>query len=1173
MSRLLVGGCAFLISFASLALAQTDRGTITGAVSDGTGAVIPGVNVVATNTQTNTRYETVSTETGNYVLPQLLPAVYELTAELPGFKKYVRQGITVLSAQTLRIDVALEVGASNEEITITADASLLRTETSELSQNVTATQLNELPILGIGAGAAGSHGIRNPLSVTTLVPGAYYEPGSVRINGMANPLVRIDGQESNPRIAAQAQTQPSVDALQEVAVQTSNYAAEFGQAGAGIFNYVLRSGTNDWHGSAFEVLSDTHLNAGHPFTSARSGVRAHNFGFSAGGPIRPDRTFFFANFEQYLQYEQINHQQQTVPTQAYRNGDFSSVLTGRQLGTDVLGRPIIEGTIYDPTTTRVVNGQVVRDPFLNNQVPARLMDPVALKIQALIPVPHTGGLVNNFQPSYPSNRNTNIPSVKIDHNLSTRTKLSFSWQRTATLSKYSLVFGEADGLPEPISRARANDIVSHVTRVNLDHSFSPTLLLHLGAGYLNNRLGAVPNTQDFDQISQLGLRGATRQGQFPTIDGLFPTGARGGVKDLGPGANQVTTEGKPTANTSLTWIKNNHTYKLGGELTLEGMNGQVDVGTNGLYTFGAAQTALPYLNTTTVSGGTIGFPYASFLLGLVDNGDIRASMSNRIGKSMWGFYAQDTWKLTRTLTLDYGLRWDYMTYLKEQYGRAPGFSPAVANPSAGGILGASIFEGDGAGRCACDFSKNYPYAFGPRIGAAWQITPRWVARAGFGVTYSGTSDTRTIDFGNRNPFAAPAFGEPAMRLQDGIPSNVGALAVWPKYDAGMTPIGGNPASGGAPNAFDPSAGRPGRIFQWSIGVQREIARDLVVEATYVANRAAWIEQNALRAINTLSRERLASFGLSLDSAADRALLRSRLDSPTASARGFNRPPYAGFPPAQTVAQSLRPFPQFGNIAAFYSPLGASWYDGLQLRATKRLSHGLDFSSTFSWQKELNRVAVNNVFDRSDDKNISSQSRPLMLVVAANYEIPRWEANRFVAAVFGDWVFGTVLRFASGRPLAVPTAQSQLNQLLFQQTNANRVPDEPLFLKDLNCHCFDPNKEFVLNPRAWADPPDGQYGSTANFLDDYREQRRPREAMSIGRIFRIKERASLQFRLEFENIFNRAYLVNPTGNNARLTQSKDANGNVVAGFGRIDTGASAATGFLPRQGQFVARFRF
>jgi hypothetical protein len=362
-------------------------------------------------------------------------------------------------------------------------------------------------------------------------------------------------------------------------------------------------------------------------------------------------------------------------------------------------------------------------------------------------------VVNNFRPTFPADRSTYIPSIKIDHNLSNRTKISGSYQRTDTLSLVSTQFSQADGIPGPATEARTTDIVSHVTRINFEHSLSPTVLFHFGAGYLQNNLLSATAINDFDQVSQLGLRGATAQGKFPTLLGL--TAARGGVKNLGVSGNQDRTiEIKPTANTNLTLVRNNHTYKFGGEMVLEGMVGKAGTRTNGRYTFGAAQTALPYLEATSVGGRTIGFPYASFLLGLVDSGDISPPINQRLGKSLWGFYAQDSWKATRTLTIDYGLRWDYFTYLKEHHGRAPQLSPTTPNPAAGAILGASIFEGSGPGRCNCDFAKNYPWSFGPRLGVAWQASAGWVVRTGFGISYSGTDDTRTIDFGNQNPFAA-----------------------------------------------------------------------------------------------------------------------------------------------------------------------------------------------------------------------------------------------------------------------------------------------------------------------------------------------------------------------------------------------------------------------------------
>src|SRR5215510_5239891 len=288
-----------LLSTAFLALvlstpsvfAQTDRGTVTGTVADPTNAVIPGANVTATNTQTTLKYETISTETGNFTLTQLPGGTYELVVELPGFKKYVRQGITVLAATTVRIDVKLEVGAATEEVTVNADAPLLRTESGELSHNIRTESVDNLPILSVGA-AAGSSGIRNPTAVAALLPGAYVVPNTtVKVNGAPGNTAsyRVEGQDaSNGQVpATQAQVQPSVDALQEVSVLTSNFSAEYGQVGGGMFNYVVKSGTNAYHGSAYDYIVNEALNAASPWVSnnARPRVRRHDYGFTVGGPV------------------------------------------------------------------------------------------------------------------------------------------------------------------------------------------------------------------------------------------------------------------------------------------------------------------------------------------------------------------------------------------------------------------------------------------------------------------------------------------------------------------------------------------------------------------------------------------------------------------------------------------------------------------------------------------------------------------------------------------------------------------------------------------------------------------------------------------------------------------------------------------------------------------------
>jgi len=278
---------------------------------------------------------------------------------------------------------------------------------------------------------------------------------------------------------------------------------------------------------------------------------------------------------------------------------------------------------------------------------------------------------------------------------------------------------------------------------------------------------------------------------------------------------------------------------------------------------------------------------------------------------------------------------------------------------------------------------------------------------------------------------------------------------------------------------------------------------------------------------------------------------------------------------------LRPFPQFGTINYTWAPLGRTWYDSLQIKATKRFSHGLDFTSAFTWQKELMMgseqagasAAVNDVFNRPMNKYISSLSRPFIWVMALNYTTQRFEGwNRVLSWAVRDWTIGAVLQYSSGMPILVPTAQNQLITHLFRNTYANRVPGEPLWAVDINCHsCFDPNKDFVLNPKAWEDPPAGQFGKSAAYYGDYRQMHRPSEAMSLGRIFRIKEGVTLSIRADFQNVLNRTFPTNPTSTNAKATQTRNpATGKPISGFGYVNTGTVASQ---PRQGIIVARFQF
>src|SRR5215475_4505770 len=1043
---------AFVFVASAIAFAQGDRGTITGTVADPANAVVGGASIEAKNSESGASYTAATTETGNYTLAQLPAGSYQLTVTLPGFKKYVRQNVVVAATQTVRLDVELEVGAAEETITVNEDVPLLSTEGGEISHTIQAQRLVDLGLLGIGGTFSSSQGLRFYQTEIQLVPGASVPVAGfilgVRVDGAPNGTQRtqIDGMDSTNSInSVKAGTGISVDAMQETAIQTSNFAPEFGAVGGGLFNITTRSGTNRFHGAGYDYLANEAFNAATPFTATpstnniRPRIRRNDYGLHFGGPLSPpklyngrDRSFFFFNFEQYREFFVTNDLNITVPTAAYRSGDFSQALTGRTLGTDPLGRTIFEGQIFDPLTTKSVNGQLVRDPFLNNIIPQERLDPVALAIQKFIPQPTSPNLVAlNYRPSFPNDRVTTNWSVKLDHQINAKAKISGLYLTNWSNAQYSQSLNGSEGLPAMITSTRGTFSRSRNWRLNFDYTVSNTKLLHLGAGLLLYQLNDHSPTTNFDD-SSIGLVGVPNPGgRFPTLAGLCSTNVpgtnaapctgTGGMMSMGPGvgaAQSLTKQVTPSFQASLTDVRGNHTFKYGSELRILGYPLLGLTAANGVFNFSANQTAQPYAQSSTINGGTVGFPYASFLLGLVDNGIVNPPASLRTGKRFISFFAQDSWKVTRKLTLDYGLRYDYFTYPKEQYGRQPSVSPTVANPTTGGIPGGIIYEAT----CKCSFAKNYPYAFGPRLGLAYQFLPKTVLRMGIGIAYDGTATgaTGTAAAAPNNAFQAPGFGSESMTLSGGVPQAY--VLPWPNFSAGAYPNPNFPANlNGPPNVIDPNAGRPARQVQWSVGLQREIIRDLVVDAAYVGNRGAWWLSSTLVNYNALTPQMLLAYGLDLNNAADRAILRAQISS-TAAGRFQNRLPYPGFPPTSTVAQSLRPYPQFSSgLTPLWAPVGRTWYDSVQLKVTKRVSHGLDVVYAFTWAKELQMgtesvvttPVINGIQDRSANKTISGFSRPLVNVISANYRLPAWGPNKFFSQVVRDWAIGATMSYASG----------------------------------------------------------------------------------------------------------------------------------------------------------------
>ena len=1260
------------------ALAQSDRGTITGTITDPAGAVIPSASIEVKNQGTGTVYQGGTSTTGNYVI-SLPVGRYEMSVTVTGFKKYVRQNLTVQVATDTRQDVQLEVGAATESVTVTEEAPLLKTESGEVSHQVTSDDANNLPVLTLGgnsasAFASGFGNIRDPLAVSQLLPGVVFSTDAgLGVNGLpaSTEAIRIEGQDATNGTWRQNTqiSQSGMDAIQEVSVQTSNFAAEYGQAGGGFFNYTMKSGTNQFHGSGYIYLVNEAFNAGLPFTDAsvvtgnpqkagelyRPVQRRFDYGGTIGGPIHlgkvydgRNKSFFFFNFERF-QEDKSFPITWSLPTNAYRNGDFSGAALPLPVGIiqtgapvfDALGRIMFVDQIYDPNTTRTVGGATVRDPFPGNIIPKARFDPVAVNVQNLIPLANGPGAINNgnFSP-YTNFQHTTNWSAKLDHSISPTIKLSGYFNSILTFNP------NYNGVPGPVAQPAETRNHSYTSRINYDQSIKPTLLLHLGIGLLYTYIpSGAPN---FDQTT-LGLHGYYKPNYFPNFTGLddFLSGGVNlsstpfGGGALGPGGFfQDLWDQKPTANANLTWVKGNHNFKFGGELMIEGFPDISDYRANGIFNISKTSTGNPDENRVSAGAAaawapfTTGFAYASFLLGQVDNLNINPPQQSKLGNHALGFYAQDSWKVTRKLTLDLGIRYDYLTYLKEQYGRMPSGSFNTINPNLG-RNGATLFEGDGGGRCNCQFSHNYPWAFQPRIGLAWQVLPKTVIRGGFGIQYSAAPNNAFLSYNDTVFYAlnGPGYGIPFMNtLTTGNPFAPGnpfgnAPLVYPNFDAGIFPTQTGTNPNGTP-IYTPQSpfitidrsSRPPRVWTWSIGVQREVLRDLVLEATYVGNRGVWFTAPELNATsyNALQPSDLTRYGLSLNNANDRQLLLTPISSPDVIQRFPNlanpASVYNGFPTNQPLNQALRPVPQWDGVPPFLGPpMGSTWYDALQIKGTKRFSHGLSMQGSFVWSKNLvlgtsaetqyftpGTPLINDVYNIGQNKQLAQLGGPLATVISGMYVTPKFNADskgmKVLSHVVRDWQIGALMRYHSGALIQSPPSDNGLTTQLARDSQNNPavwgggytfwnvVPGQNPLLVDPNSH-FDPTKTLALNPKAWVDAAPGQWGASAPFYNGYRWQRQPMENVSMGRNFRMgKEgRYNFQVRAEFQNIFNRVFYSQPTvsggffptnPNTATQNMNPFPNGQpgaLSAGYGFVNSLNGA--GATPRSGQIVARFTF
>jgi hypothetical protein len=1112
-----------------LSLAQTDRGTIEGFVTDASGAAIENARVQIVQIETNTTIEVVTNELGRYFVANLPLGTYRVVVQQQGFRTARWEPILIHSQTRARVDITLQVGALTETIQVTSEAPLLDASSAALTTGLTTKFIEELPLITIGRK-------RDITAFLRYLPGVTRDSTwGARVNG-ANPgnsEVFIDGAPGsmgNVRGGIQ-ENGPAVEHVGEFSIITNAFNAEYGRTGTWLTNITIRSGTNELHGSVFNYFANDKLNARSFFQNQRTIVRQNEGGFTVGGPVYlpkiydgRNKTFFFVGQDLFWNRQAAQGNRLTIPREDFRRGDFSNLR-------DASG--VIP--IFDPVTTRPDGkGGFVRDPFPGNIMPPNRISSIARKMVDLMPPPDLAQLQSEnwfnrtgVAPKF----DTWVTTIKLDHNVSEKQKMTVTY---SDQTRPRLIAGRGWGLDTPLEGFQDQHIDTHTGRFNHDYIFAPTLLSHFTFGVDRYRNPAVTNTIGQGWNEKLGIRG------LPWDAGAFPsvsfTGGSARPIDLSGAPNSLTANGRVTFNENLTWIRGRHSMKFGFAYYREYQNSFEARDGSGNFQFSNTTTSQPNAGANFTRWG---HAFASFLLGEVHQAQTRSPFIRGTRFRYYGLFAQDEWRATSRFTLSYGLRWDFTPAAFDINDRATTFDPTVPNPGAGGRLGALVFAGEGSGRIGRRrLADNWYWGFGPRLGLAYQLNAKTVLRASGGNYYAPSLQPRL-----------PADGFQA------VPIFTSADGFSPVYDWASI----FPQNFDRPPFIDPTFqnqqnidwvgrdnARPPQILTWTFSIQREITSNLVLDVSYVGHHATHLVAQSPLARRNVVDSAFLSLG---------PLLTQRITSPAAIAAGF-KPPFPGFENyrTNTVAQALKPYPQYNDINKVNDPIGISRFHSLHVKATKRYSSGFTLLTFWTWNKNMTNVEggpidlgpgdgpLQNPLDRAGEVSVSNEGPPHVLVCSFSYDLPFGPGRRFLPSgslarhLVGGWQIVAYFRRASGDALSITTGNN-LGALGYPNKRANYVLGQQVY-RQSDAGKFDPARDSFLNPDAFAIPGSFELGNTARVLDWARGWTNKSEALSIGKRTRINERVSTLFRADMENPFNFVRWSNP------VTNRSDSN------FGRV-----------------------
>jgi hypothetical protein len=793
--------------------------------------------------------------------------------------------------------------------------------------------------------------------------------------------------------------------------------------GQGVENYVLKSGTNQFHGGVYEYFRNTDFDARGFFAAVKPADHQNEFGVNIGGPIRKNKLFFFGNYDGYRFVSATSPVgYQSIPTTAERTGDFSAF-------------PQI---IYDPTSA---TGTAARTPFPNNMVPANRISKASQSFESYLPPPTNGNITNNYLALLPSKVNNDSTTDKVDYNISDKHRLfalfsrgKYDWPTVGSLTPVS-----TSTLPTPYTDGRS--VIEYATLGQIHDSYviSPTLINQASLSMSRLWIPLTDPTANGNYPSKAGLTGLPAGFASTAFPDVSFGGNNAPVSWDGTNAH-VYNEAQTTfdAQDNVLWTKGKHNFTFGFQW--QALQDNETFALDAAFSFSNNETA-QFVNGAL--SGTTGLAYASYLLGMVDSStNTQDSVAETGGRyKTYAWYVQDDFKVSQRLTLNLGLRWDIWSPFTEVENRMSFFNPALANPVAGGIPGALQFAGHGTDGCNCSTPvKQHNVNPGPRLGGAYRVGDKTVIRASYGIFYAhaggvggrtnGRQGLGQVGYNGTNAQSSVVSGQPAYIWDNGVPSiTVAPPYINPSYGIGYITSAAALAAGApwagpstaiAMNYGDPNFGGKAPYYEdWSFNVQHSLTKNLLLSLAYSASAGHWLPGAAVAGPFT---NQIPVQYLALQGTLSSTLNATSLAKVQAMFPSFNIP-FPNF--TGTVAQALKPFPQYGGISDPWLDVGNSTYNALQVSLTQRLSQGLTFMFNYSYSKELDDLV--GVRDPNKDfleKGPGTIDHPTVVAATFLYQLPFGAGHKLnsdskaLSTLISHWQFSGIFTYAGGAPLSI-----------------------------------------------------------------------------------------------------------------------------------------------------------